>query len=169
MNGYLLDNNAVGHWFSQQAHLCARIRALGAGPPLFVSAIILGEIECGHKICSTTDKDRRRPYEEFIAKRLHHHVLNVGLHTAEPYAYLRSNLFLRCVPRSSRQKRPEMWEDPLTGQQLGVDENDLWTAAQAIEHNLVLVTSDKLLRLRDADPDGRLLIEDWTKPLAGTS
>jgi tRNA(fMet)-specific endonuclease VapC len=168
VNGYLLDNNAVGHWFSKQACLCARIRALGADPPLFVSAIILGEIEWGHKICPTTDKAQRKQYEEFIAKNLHHHVLNVGLHTAEPYAYLRSNLFLKSAPKSYRQKRPEMWEDPLTGHQLGIDENDLWTAAQAIEHNLILVTSDKLLRLRDADPDSRLLIENWTKPPAGT-
>jgi hypothetical protein len=75
-----------------------------------------------------------------------------------------SNLFFKYAPQSHRQKRPEMWEDPLTAQPLGIDENDLWTAAQAVEHNLVLITSDKLLRLRDADHDGRLLIENWTKP-----
>jgi predicted nucleic acid-binding protein len=57
-----------------------------------------------------------------------------------------------------------MWEDPVTGHQLGIDENDLWIAAQAVEHNLVLITSDKLLKLREADPDGRLLIENWTAP-----
>ena len=164
MNGYLLDNNAVGHWFGKQAELCARILALGTQPPLFVSAIVLGEIECGHRICHTTCENRRKQYEEFVARKLHPYVVPVGFHTREPYGYLRSHLFRKFAPRTHREKHPEMWEDPVTGHQLGIDENDLWIAAQAVEHNLVLITSDKLLKLREADPDGRLLIENWTAP-----
>lgn len=164
MNGYLLDNNAVAHWFCKERNLCAHVLALGTNLPLFVSAITLGEIECGHKMCPTTDKSRRKQYEEFIVQKLHRYVLDIGIHTREPYAYLRSNLFWKCAPKSHRQKRTELWEDPITGQQLGIDENDLWTAAQAVEHNLVLITSDKLLKLRGADPAGRLLIENWTRP-----
>ncbi|MCX6833409.1 MAG: hypothetical protein NT028_15020 [candidate division Zixibacteria bacterium] len=168
MNGYLLDNNAVGHWFCKQQELYARVLALGRNPPLFISAIILGEIECGHRICTPTNKQRRKEYEDFVAEKLYPYVLNVGIHTREPYAYLRSNLFWKYAPKQHRQKHPEMWEDPVTGHQLGIDENDLWTAAQSVEHNLVLITSDKLLKLRAADPDGRLLIENWTTPPTAT-
>jgi predicted nucleic acid-binding protein len=126
-----------------------------------VSAIIIGEIECGHRTSPSTDKNRRKQYEEFIVKKLHPYVLPVGIHTREPYAYLRSNLFWKFAPKTHRAKHPELWEDPVTGDQLGIDENDLWTAAQALEHSLVLVTNDKLLRIREADPDNRLLVEDW--------
>ena len=33
--------------------------------------------------------------------------------------------------------------------ELGIDENDLWIVAQAVERNLVLVTSDKMWRIRE--------------------
>ncbi len=36
----------------------------------------------------------------------------------------------------------EAWSDRVTGQLLQFDENDLWIAAQAVERNLVVVTSD---------------------------
>jgi len=36
----------------------------------------------------------------------------------------------------------EAWSDRVTGQLLQIDENDLWIAAQAVERNLVVVTSD---------------------------
>jgi predicted nucleic acid-binding protein len=36
----------------------------------------------------------------------------------------------------------EDWSDRVTGQLLHIDENDLWIAAQTVERNLVVVTSD---------------------------
>lgn len=166
MDGYLLDNNAIAHWFSKQKDFCGHMSTLGDDPPLFVSAIIVGEIECGHKTTLSTDPDRREEYEKFVRERLFSYVLPIGVHTREPYAYLRSNLFWMCIGKKKKKmpKHPELWEDPLTGHALGIDENDLWTAASAIEHNLVLVTNDKLRQLREADKEGRLLIEDWVKP-----
>ena len=48
--------------------------------------------------------------------------------------------------------------------ELGIDENDLWIAAQAIEHNLVLVTNDEMKRIKHVA--GPVLdIEDWTEPM----
>jgi predicted nucleic acid-binding protein len=48
---------------------------------------------------------------------------------------------------------------------LGIDENDLWIAAQAIQYNLVLVTNDGLERiravLRQVAP-ALQAIENWT-------
>jgi len=55
--------------------------------------------------------------------------------------------------------------DPVAARELGIEEKDLWLVAQAAERNLVLVTSDKMTRIRDAVreeyPD--LRIEDWSE------
>ena len=37
----------------------------------------------------------------------------------------------------------ESWTDRVSGQLLQIDENDLWIAAQAVERNLVVITSDR--------------------------
>jgi predicted nucleic acid-binding protein len=50
--------------------------------------------------------------------------------------------------------------DPVTSRELGIQENDLWIAAQALEYNLVLVTNDKMDRIRDVCED--LQVENWT-------
>jgi predicted nucleic acid-binding protein len=52
--------------------------------------------------------------------------------------------------------------DPLTAKCLGIQENDLWIAAQAYESNLVLVTHDKMDRLREVASD-LLAFEDWAE------
>jgi predicted nucleic acid-binding protein len=42
-----------------------------------------------------------------------------------------------------------------------VDENDVWIAAQAVESKFVLVTNDKLTRIRDAAAELDLRMENW--------
>lgn len=58
-----------------------------------------------------------------------------------------------------------------TAPELGIDENDLWIVAQAVERNLVLVTSDKMRRIRKTirELHSGFRVEDWAKPgnLAG--
>jgi len=49
--------------------------------------------------------------------------------------------------------------DPVTAKVLGIQENDLWIAAQAIERNLILVTNDGMSRIREIASE--LRIEDW--------
>jgi predicted nucleic acid-binding protein len=49
--------------------------------------------------------------------------------------------------------------DPVTSRELGIQENDLWIAAQALEYNLVLVRNDKMDRIRDACEE--LQVENW--------
>ena len=56
--------------------------------------------------------------------------------------------------------------DAIAARELGFDENDLWIVAQAVERNLVLVTSDKMNRIRDTVRSlyRELRFEDWTEP-----
>ena len=42
---------------------------------------------------------------------------------------------------------------------MGLDVNDIWIAAIALEHNLVLVTKDGMAKIREAAPS--LRIENW--------
>lgn len=92
-------------------------------------------------------------------------ILPVSHHTTEPYGRIRAALFERFPPkdRRSKAKRAEEMCDPTTGRELGIDENDLWIVAQAAERNFVLVTHDKMDRIRKALEDIELgmRIEDW--------
>jgi predicted nucleic acid-binding protein len=92
-------------------------------------------------------------------------VLKVSRHTAEPYGRIRAALFDKLGPKSrkSKKKRAEELCDPTTGRELGIDENDLWIVAQAAERNLVLVTHDKMVPIREALRESEIgvRIEDW--------
>ena len=65
-------------------------------------------------------------------------------HVAEQYGELMAWLFNNCGPsaKKTKAKRLDQLVNPTTGKELGVDENDIWIAAQAKTHNLVLVTHD---------------------------
>ncbi|MCH7920211.1 MAG: hypothetical protein IIC50_19795 [Planctomycetes bacterium] len=73
---------------------------------------------------------------------------------------LRAALFDKYAPKKNRKGlRPEQLIDPVTSKGLGVQENDIWIASQALEHNLVLVTNDQMNHLREVASD--LRVENW--------
>ena len=80
-------------------------------------------------------------------------VLVVDKHTIGSYSDLRAALFRKYAPRNKKgrltKKWPEDLQDRTTAKQLGVQENDIWIAAQAIQYNLVLITADHMRRLAD--------------------
>ena len=53
--------------------------------------------------------------------------------------------------------------NPTTGKDLGIDENDIWIAAQAKTHNLVLVTHDSRGNFRKVLSQfaPAVAVEDW--------
>ena len=151
MKGYLLDTNAVSDWLdeskprheavSKKAEQVAQTQAV-----MVTSSVVLGEIEYG--IAATGGKAKQSLLEfraqvakQFAQKRL---LLSVSQATASVYGNLRVELFEKFAPKNRRTKglRPEEMIDPVTAKELGIQENDLWIAAQAIEHNLILVTND---------------------------
>ena len=168
MDGYLLDTNILKFWFDarrpEHAQVRARIEAVGESP-LYISAISLGEMSYGHSVESPTPTPPQVEFETFIAEYCPQS-LSVTRHTAGYYGVLRASLFNKYAPGAlrTRGQRPEQLIDPATSLVLGIQENDLWIAAQAVERNLVLVSHDKMLRIveigRLNDPPLRL--EDWT-------
>ena len=78
-------------------------------------------------------------------------ILPIDRHVSDVYGELRVALFERYI-RKGKNKRPEQLIDPVTATEIGIDENDLWIVAQAITHNLTLVTNDKMHRIFTVTP-----------------
>lgn len=163
MQGYLLDTNIVAYWFyanrPEHRSVNQHIQGLPAGTPLVISVITLGEIEFGFRAAPAVNILSQEAYLEFIERELPM-VLEIRKTTRESYGQLRVRVFEKYAPKNNKNKiRPEQLVDPITGEKLGIDENDLWIAAQALEHNLILVTADKMARIRDVCKD--LRVENW--------
>jgi predicted nucleic acid-binding protein len=168
--GYLLDTQTITYWFDGPAGnypaVDAAVRGLPAESPLYVSAITLGEIEYGHAVNIAGAGMKRDEFLKFLRQRLPQ-VLDVSHHTSEPYGRVRSRLVEKIPPPGGwgKKRRAEQLYDPVAARELGIDENDLWIVAQAIERNLVLVTHDRMKRIRDvlAEVYPDFKIDDWTK------
>ena len=168
MKGYLLDTNIIEFWFNakraEHTTVRGRIAALPAETPLATSAVVIGEIRYGTLV---GPKDRRVGLDElaeFVRRQLPR-VIDVDKSTAAVYGELRARLFEKYAPRGERRGlRPEQLVDPVTSRVLGIHENDLWIAAQAIEQNIVLATNDRMVRISEVVPE--LIVEDWAKPTA---
>ncbi len=169
MAGYLIDTQTIRYWFDRASASHAPVQAAAEArrsddAPLYISAISLGEIQYGHEAEPAGASPVRDSFVQFVRDKLPQ-VLTVSRHTAEPYGRIRAILFEMFGPRSrrSKKKRAEELCDPTTGRELGIDENDLWIVAQAAERNLVLVTHDKIVRIREALQESEIgvRIEDW--------
>ena len=156
MKAYLLDTNHVERLFEEHERVMARLGSLPPDTQIRASVISLGEIEAGHRITETTDQQRRDDFDRFVALKFRPHALTVSPVTRYCYADLIEGIWQRNPP-TSRGTRSE-WHLI----KLGVDINDVWIAAQAIEHNLILVTEDKMQCIRESA--GKLLdVENWVE------
>lgn len=87
--------------------------------PVFTSAISIGELSFGvHSCTDATMRSMRAAYLRQVESRP---VLDVSVHTAAAFGLLAA-----AVKQSGKSPRPRY--------------NDLWIAAQAIEHGYVLLT-----------------------------
>lgn len=132
----------------------ARLASLPQDTPILASVISLGEIEAGHRTTETTDHQRRYEFERFVTDEFRPRALTIDPGTRIYYGDLIEGIWRRHLPKSSRIRTERHLVE------LGVDVNDVWIAAQAIEHNLILVTEDAMECIRESA--SRLLdIENW--------
>lgn len=96
-----------------------RLIALAGEEPVFISAISLGELRFGVESCS--DAHQRAVRGAFLRQLETRPTLDVSRHTAAAFGVLAA-----AVKSTGRSPRPRY--------------NDLWIAAQAIEHGYRLVT-----------------------------
>jgi len=168
VRGYLLDTNIVVYWFDsrrpQHERVVHHIQELPEATPLMISAITLGEIEFGLQVSkvSTLEQEVSQEALRVFTDTNLPMVLDVTKATRISYGALRASVFEKYAPNTQRRRglRPEQLIDPATSHKLGIQENDLWIAAQTMEYNLVFVTNDKMVRIREVCAD--LQVENWT-------
>jgi tRNA(fMet)-specific endonuclease VapC len=164
LKGYLLDTCIVRYYFDQHPNVMANVALLADDDTISIAAITRGEIEFGQYRTYSTDPDRRAEYLRFINNEFPRAMtISITEHTGPHYGELKAKLFEKYQPRSKKENHPERCIDKMTGTELGIDENDLWIAALAIEHNLVLVTDDTMNKIRSVS-DRFLDVQNWTDP-----
>ena len=128
------------------------------------SVITLGEIAFGHAIAEKPDANKQAAFNAFVQTKFPLPIA-ITRTTIPYYAAMREAIFKKVsAVREEAEKRPEQCFDPITAMELGIEENDLWIAAQACEHKLVLVTNVYgMARIRDIAID-LLTVENWTEP-----
>ena len=167
MEGYLLDTNAVAHWYEQHPKLAARVNDLDAEAQVRVSVITLGELEFGHNVSlEGRDLDLRDAFAKWVDKTFPRpRTLDVTRHTRDCYGKVRAAIFDKYPPLGGTENHPEKCYDRVSAVELGIDENDLWIAAQAMEHGLILITQDNMERIKELSQsacDFPLQYQDWT-------
>jgi len=175
VSDYLLDTNILRYWYDrhcpEHANVLARVQTVRQPDPqtqyvpkLFISAVTTGEIEQGHQSVLVPNTTVQAEYRTFVREQCPE-PLEITKHVGESYGSLKAWLFNKFSDRKKRTKdeRAKQIVDPMSAKELGADENDIWIAAQAMTHNLVLVTHDsrghfgELLREFSA----MLKVEDW--------
>jgi tRNA(fMet)-specific endonuclease VapC len=110
---------------------------------LYISPVSLAELEYGLHL---TNVDPSRAQAARAALRSYV-LLPIDHHTAQYYGRIRAELFQRFAPRDHKGKVKTRYSDDLidlsTGKQLGIQENDLWIVAIAVQYNLSFVTGDR--------------------------
>lgn len=166
IEGYLLDTCVLSLLSRPPGHplferVIARLNSLRNAAPIYMSSISWGEIEYGWR---SGAPDRLRDSDRMLLTQFL--PLLVTRRTGETYAEIKAALFERYAPKSIRGKkaRVEQLTEPSSGHALGVQENDIWIAAQASERNLVLATGDRMRRIKAViEGVGYPRFEDWTQ------
>jgi predicted nucleic acid-binding protein len=179
---YLLDTQMIRYWYDkgcpEHAVVIGNVEALWTlaataehKPRLLVSVVTLGEIEFGHRVQLGDHLAEQDSYLRFVNEQLPDR-LDLTEDAITAYAEIRSRLFNKYAPGEMRKPkmRPEQLVEPVSSLHLQIQENDLWLCAQAVGHQMVLVSNDAM------DPIVRaaqgmsppLLVQNWTMPDAVT-
>lgn len=168
---YLLDTNiASALWDANNPyhdHARQFVQGLGEGR-VYISRFVQAEILYGHKVFAGSVDVRRKIIED--AMRAFPLVKDVDKHTAGPYSDIRAALFARFGDRDRegkmKKKRPESLVDKTTSEQLQIQENDLWMAAIAVQHNMGLVSDDRMERICAVWP--AFILIPWMTPVTAS-
>ncbi len=114
-NSVLLDTNIISGWLKGESSIADNIDLVDA---VYIPIIVIGELEYGAQYSSNIEKNINS-----IKKVIEHYeVLYLDKNTAEYYGIIKANLRKKGKP---------------------IPENDIWIAAIAKQHNLLLISRDK--------------------------
>ncbi len=133
----------------------------------FLCPINVGEVEYGLLVAPYEKPEEHKLAGDLLAAfDSSDLLLDIDTNLARDYyADLRARLFNHCAPRIKRErknynKRVEEWKDPTTSRELKIQENDLWLAAVAMAHNLILVTRDNMDAIKKV-AGSDITFENW--------
>jgi tRNA(fMet)-specific endonuclease VapC len=147
-----MDTNHVTAWEAKNPILVANIDALPDNTLIYTSAITLGEIAAGHEM-TPGDLQRRHQVRKFLELYLVAQAVCVSYATESYYAQIMGRIWRRTPPHKSSVTT----DAHLVA--LGVNVNDVWITACALEHGLILLTSDKMTAIKDVTPE--VQFENW--------
>lgn len=165
---YLLDTNILGPLAELKAGCnnpeCKALEkhwnALPEGTRIFLCPITVGEVESGVRV-DYANSDKASLAREILSA---FPCLQIDANLARDYyAELRARLFNRYAPKGSdnrMKRRINEWRDPTLPISLQIDENDLWIAAVAMAHNLILLTRDKMEAIKKV-VGSDIAFENW--------
>jgi tRNA(fMet)-specific endonuclease VapC len=154
----LLQDNHSHHAIAE-----AVFSALPDGSAQFASIVTVAEMEFGLKQVIANGAHARQiaAVTARIAIVRNYAPLPLTHHTAINYAELKSKIAQHIQPKANSQglnRWIELWQDGNVGSQLGIDENDLWIAAQAKERDFTVIAGDRDFEIfSKVDPDVRVI------------
>jgi tRNA(fMet)-specific endonuclease VapC len=145
---YLLDTNHCSLAILGNSNVLSRLAAI---ENILVSTCVIVQGE----LVDMAERSQRQ--EENLAF-IHRFLMGIYIHnidefTATIYGQLKATLFNQFAPKEKNKRRKTKITD------LGFDENDLWIAAIALQHNLIIVSADSdFQRIKQVKT---LTVESW--------
>lgn len=151
MKIYLLDTSIWSDWLKGKDYITENMsKMLETQDILTMSCVSLGEFSYGWNLDSSFDREKFEKFLKEIDFMVYHELDN---HTTEIYGQVRAILAKTYAYKNKKVKWLEEVCDPVTSKKLGIQENDLWITAQAINYGATLVTADKKMnRIFDVIP-----------------
>lgn len=170
-DSYLLDTNILGYIANKKnatkGQLLERQLATIDEDLLFISIITVAEVQYGIKLKNDLTNEFVQQINAVMEK--FPKVLDINKHVCEAYGNLRAELFKKCGKKDKKGRMKGKWVEelinPTTGKKLCLQENDIWIAATALTHNLILVTTDEKAIKSFKDIIGEeLKVRNWLNP-----
>jgi predicted nucleic acid-binding protein len=120
---------------------------------LRVCPIALGEVEWGMRTTNTTNPELRAKCRRFIEENMLEFVWYIETTARDSYAEITHEIWQSHSPPSANVDTQQHLS------RLGIDVNDVWIAAIALERGLILLTKDQLYPIRNCVPE--ITIQNW--------
>jgi tRNA(fMet)-specific endonuclease VapC len=139
-------------WEEQNPAFLGHFRNCPPENIVWVCPVSLAEVEWGLRTTNTTDAQRRTRCRRFIEDNALEFVQPIQTTTRDSYAEIMERIWRAHLPAMGQKTQRHLSD-------LGVDVNDVWIAAVALEHGLTLLTADRMDTIRNCVPE--IVMENW--------